>query len=215
MGQRARLHRMFIIFRRNPSFQLPKWHFLKIVVSVLVFFCAPEDSYLGKLVQLFSLKQVNGKDSIGASSCFGQIPSFPAPKWHFLKIFVSVLFFLHQNLESHKVMKLFDSKWVSRQDSIGCSSFLAKFHRFCLRDGIFLKIFVFVLVFFYCAGIQIRVNLCSFSIGNGSMGKTPQDVHRLSAKSHRVSLENGIFLKIFISVLFFLFALELRFMQIC
>ena len=68
------------------------------------------------------------KDSPRESSFFSHILLFWSLKWHFLKIFVSVLVFvfLGYNLESRKFMMLFDLKWVSRQDSIGCSSFFGQ-----------------------------------------------------------------------------------------
>ena len=78
--------------------------------------------------------------------------------------------------------------------------FSAKFYHFGLQNGIFSKIFVSVLVLFYTE-IQIRTNLSSFSIGNGSTSKTPEEVHRFSTKLHRFGLQNGIFSKIFLSVL--------------
>ena len=68
--------------------------------------------------------------------------------------------------------------------------------------------------FFSCIGIQVRANLWSFSIGNGSTAKCPSEVLYLSAKFHRFGSEMAFFLKIFISVSFF-FASEFRFTQIC
>ena len=47
----------------------------------------------------------------------------------------------------------------------------------------FSKIFVLVL-FLFCSRIQIRTNLCSFSIRNGSTMMTPDEVHRFSPKFH-------------------------------
>ena len=56
--------------------------------------------------------------------------------------------FLGQTLDLHIFVVLLNWKWVNEKDSIGDLSFSAKFHRFGLRNGIFLKIFVSVVVFF-------------------------------------------------------------------
>ena len=123
MGQWARLYRMFIIFRPNSIISATEMVFSLKFSFQCSFFFLHQNLVSSKLVQLFDWKYVNGKDSTGDLSFFCQIPSFRPSKWHFFKIFVSVLFFLRWNLELHKFMKLFDSKWVSGQDSIGCSSF--------------------------------------------------------------------------------------------
>ena len=74
--------------------------------------------------------------------------------------------------------------------------FLAKFHSFGLRNGMFSKIFVLLLVLF-CARIQIRTNLCSFLIENRLMSKTLPEVLRFLAKFHYFGLRNEIFFENF------------------
>ena len=65
----------------------------------------------------------------------------------------------------------------------------------------FLKNFCFgALFFFFCARIQIRSNLCCFSIEIGSTSKAPKDAHCFSAKFNCFALRHGIFFKIFVSV---------------
>ena len=91
-------------------------------------------------------------------------------------------------------------KWANEQDFVRGSSFFTKFHRFSLQKAIFSTISVLVLVFFFCARIQICANLCSFLIGNGSTSRTPQEVYRFSAKFYRFGLQKGIFSKILVSV---------------
>ena len=103
--------------------------------------------------------------------------------------------FLGQTLDLHIFVLLFNWKWVNEKDSIGDLSFSAKFHRFGLRNGIFLKIFISVVFFFFCIGIQIYTNLCCFSIGNGSTSRTPEEVHRLSTNSIISASEKASFWK--------------------
>ena len=151
MGQWARLHRMFIVYRPNPIVSASKMAFFWKFSFLCSFFFLRWNLDSCKFVKLLNCKWVNGHDCIGDSSFFSQIPSFLPPKWHF-----------------------------------------------------FLKIFVLVLNFlFFCVKIQIRTNWCNFSIGNGSTDRTLYEVHRFSAKFHCFGLQNGIFLKIFISVVVF------------
>ena len=79
---------------------------------------------------------------------------------------------------------------------------------------LFSKIFVSVIVLF-CSGIQIRTNLCSFFIGNGSTRMTLEEVHCFSAKFHRFGFWNGIFYWKFSFQCSFYFASKFRFAQIC
>ena len=74
----------------------------------------------------------------------------------------------------------------------------------------FFENFVSVLIFL-CVKIQFRLNWCNFSIGNRVMGRTPEENHHFSAKFYRFSLRNCIFLKIFVSVLFFFFCARIQF----
>ena len=63
-------------------------------------------------------------------------------------------------------------------------------------------IFVFEMAFFknfrfgalfFCAKIQFRLNWCNFSIGNGSKDRTPEVVHRFSAKIQRFGFRTEFF----------------------
>ena len=73
---------------------------------------------------------------------------------------------------------LFDCNGSTSRTSQEVHHFLAKFHHYGLRNGIFFENFHFGALVFFCNRIQIRVNLCCFSIGNGSTSKTSQEVHR-------------------------------------
>ena len=126
---------------------------------------------------------------------FRQIPLFRSSKYHFFKTFCSgALFFLWRNSVSRKFVQLFDWKWVNEQGSIRSHQFSAKFHCFGLRNGILLKILVSVLLFF-CAKIQIRINLFNLLMGNGSTSRTPEEVHRLSTNSIISASEKASFWK--------------------
>ena len=114
-----------------------------------------------------------------------------------------LIFFYLQNLDSRKFIQLFDWKWVNGQDSIGCSSFFGQIPSFRPRKWHFFFENFHFSDFFSCIGIQVRANLWSFSIGNGSTAKCPSEVLYLSAKFHRFGSEMAFFLKIFISVSFF------------
>ena len=91
-------------------------------------------------------------------------------------------------------------KCANEQDFVRGSSFFTKFHRFGLQKAIFSTISVLVLVYFFCAKIQICATLCSFLIGNGSTSRTPQEVYHFSAKFYRFGLQKGILSKILVSV---------------
>ena len=51
------------------------------------------------------------------------------------------------------------------------------------------------MLFFFCAKIQFRLNWCNFSIGNGSTDRTPEVVHRFSAKIQSFGLRTAFFWK--------------------
>ena len=76
----------------------------------------------------------------------------------------------------------------------------------------FPKIFILVLILF-CARIQIRTNVCSFSIGCGSKMMSAEEVHRFSAKFHVSAPKKAFFKKILFRCSFYL-VLEFRFAQI-
>ena len=75
--------------------------------------------------------------------------------------------------------------------------FSVKFCQFGLWNCIFLENFCFGAPFFFCTRIQIRANLCSFSIWNGSMSRTLWVVHHFSTKFHFFGLQNNIFFENF------------------
>ena len=113
-------------FGQILSFLPPKWYFLKnFRFGAPFLFFLHQNLVSGKLVQLFDLKLVNGKDSFVESSFFAQIPSFRPPKWYFFKKFRfgARFFFLRQNSDSLKLVQLFMWKWVNRLHSIRGSSF--------------------------------------------------------------------------------------------
>ena len=118
-------------FGQILSFRPPRWQFFENF-HFDARFCFSQNLDLYKFLQLFDWKWVNGQDSIGCSSFFGQIPSFQPRKWHFFfeKFHFSALFFLRQNSGSRIFVKLFNWKWVNGQDSIVGSSCFSKIQSF-------------------------------------------------------------------------------------
>ena len=149
--------------------------------------------------------------------CSAKFLPFGLPNGIFQKTFISVLVLFFARIQIHRNLCSFliGNESTSRA-SLEIHHFSAKFHRFGLLNGIFWKFLLQCSFFSFYIGIQIPVNLCSFSIGNGSTSRTLQEIHHFSAKFHRFSLLNGIFKKKFVSLLvfFFFFVLEFIFTQI-
>ena len=150
MGQRARLHRMFIVFRPNSIVSATEMAFFFFEN----FHFSDFFSCIGIQVRanLWSFSIGNGSTAKCPSEVLylsAKFHRFGSEMAFFLKIFISVSFFFwRRNSGSRKFVKLFNWKRVNGQESIRGSSFSAKFHRFGLRNGISLKIYVSVLSFF-------------------------------------------------------------------
>ena len=126
-----------------------------------------------------------------------------------------VFFFLRQNLNSLKLVQLFNWKQVNRLDSIGGSSFFDQIPSFQPPKWHFCENFCFdALFFFFFANFQIRSNQCNFLIRNGSTGRTPSEIHRFSANSAVSTSKMVFFGKFLLRWPFFFFAPEFRFRQI-
>ena len=165
MGQRARLHRMFIIFRPNSIVLASEMAFFWNFLFWCSFFFLHWNSYSRKFVQLFDWKWVNEQDSASGSLFFGQNLLFRPPKWHFFENFCfDACFIFAPKFRFTQICATFRLEMCQRAT-------LCRFI-FGLRNGIYSKNFVSILVLIW-AKIHIRKNLCNFSIGNGSTDWTP------------------------------------------
>ena len=176
MGQWARLCCRFIVFQPNSIVSAYKMAFFRKFLSCCSFcfalefkfkqICAAFQLEMGQRTRLrkrFIIFQVNSMVSASEITFFQKLSIrcsfYFEPEFRFTQIYAAFW------LEIGKRARFCKRLIVFQPNSIV----------FGLWNSIFSKIFVLVLVLL-CVGILIRLNLCSFSIGNRSIRMTPEEV---------------------------------------